>query len=443
MDKLIAVIQREYLERVRTKWFIISTVLGPVFLLAVMVLPAYLTARSLSTTQASRFEVIDATGIGLGARVAERVQDRAQNNPLRNMPGMAKQAVDSATPAPKPTVVVVERGAVAAAESTATAAVMAKTIQGYLVVDSATLASGKARYAGRNASSMGEMEQIEGGLRAALLTQRLEAAGITGPRADTLTRIRTNMSTERIASSGRMGSGTVSMIFGFVIAFLLYMMIILYGQNILRGVLEEKTSRVAEVVISSISPETLLAGKVIGVGAVGLTQQLIWVAFAVAASTYGLGMAAATGAVTITLPQVTVLQMVALILYFLLGYTFYAALFAAVGAMCSSQEEATQAAQPVMMLLVASIIMVQPILTNPTGSLGTVMSLLPFSSPIIMPLVMSGTQVPGWQLAASLAALVVACLGSIWLSARIYRVGLLMTGKRPSIKELVRWVRYA
>jgi ABC-2 type transport system permease protein len=273
--------------------------------------------------------------------------------------------------------------------------------------------------------------------------QRLETAGITGARADSLARVKADVATERITSQGRGGSGLVSAIFGFLIAFLLYMMIILYGQNILRGVLEEKTTRVAEVVISSISPETLLAGKVIGVGAVGLTQQLVWLGFGVGISAYGMGMANAMGVGTFAMPQVTAFQMVCLVLYFLLGYTFYAALFAAVGAMCNSQEEATQAAQPVMMLLVASIILVQPIMTQPTGTMATVMSLLPFSSPIIMPLVMSGTQVALWQVGASLGMLFLACLGSIWVSARIYRVGLLMTGKRPSLKELVRWVRYA
>ncbi|MEA3244805.1 MAG: ABC transporter permease [Gemmatimonadota bacterium] len=442
MDKLLAVIKREYLERVRTKWFIISTVFGPVFLFGVMILPGLLTVRGMRSAGAANFQVIDATGTGLGARVAQQVRERAMHNPLRNIPGMGGRG-ESAPPPPEARVIVVAADGVAAAETTATADVMASRTQGYLVLDSATIRSGKARYAGRNASSLGEMEQIEGGLRTALLTERLTAAGITGARADSLARVRTDMATERITSNGRGGSGLVSAIFGFVIAFLLYMMIILYGQNILRGVLEEKTTRVAEVVISSISPETLLAGKVIGVGAVGLTQQLIWLAFAVGLATYGLGMAASMGAVNIALPQVTVFQVVALVLYFLLGYTFYAALFAAVGAMCSSQEEATQAAQPVMMLLVASIILVQPILTTPTGTMATVMSILPFSSPIIMPMVMSATQVPAWQIAASLASLLVAVYASIWVSARIYRVGLLMTGKRPSVKELVRWVRYA
>ncbi|MCC7194318.1 MAG: ABC transporter permease [Gemmatimonadaceae bacterium] len=442
MDKLLAVVKREYLERVRTKWFIISTVFGPVFLLAIMILPSLLTMRGMQSAGATNFRIIDATGAGLGPLVAAQIRERALNNPLRNIPGMTRRA-DSTRSVAEAQVVGVAPEAVAAAESTATLDVMASRIRGYLILDSATVASGKARYAGRNTSSLGEMEQVEGGLRAALLAQRLEAAGITGARADALAKVRADVSTERITSKGRGGSGIASLVFGFVIAFLLYMMIILYGQNILRGVLEEKTTRVAEVVISSISPETLLAGKVIGVGAVGLTQQLVWLAFACGFSAYGLAMAASLGAVSVTMPQVSVLQVVALLLYFLLGYTFYAALFAAVGAMCSSQEEATQAAQPVMMLLVATIILVQPILTAPTGTMATVMSILPFSSPIIMPMVMSGTQVPAWQLAASLASLAIAVYGSIWLSARIYRVGLLMTGKRPSLKELARWVRYS
>ena len=438
MGKLMAVIKREYVERVRTKWFIITTLFGPLFFLGISVVPGLLTVRSMRDAQVTDFRILDATGTGLGARMARTLKDRELNNPLRKVIGGA-----SPVSVVEPKILTLAQAQVAEAETTATRAVMNGETRGYLVLDSATVATAKARYAGKNASSLGEMTQIESALRAALLMQRLETAGITGARADSLARVRADVATERITSQGRGGSGLVSAIFGFLIAFLLYMMIILYGQNILRGVLEEKTTRVAEVVISSISPETLLAGKVIGVGAVGLTQQLVWLGFGIGISAYGMGMANAMGVGTFALPQVTAFQMVCLVLYFLLGYTFYAALFAAVGAMCNSQEEATQAAQPVMMLLVASIILVQPIMTQPTGTMATVMSLLPFSSPIIMPLVMSGTQVPLWQVSASLGMLFLACLGSIWVSARIYRVGLLMTGKRPSLKELVRWVRYA
>ena len=431
-SRLMAVIKREYVERVRTKWFIFTTVFGPVFFLAISVLPALLTVRSVQQASGPDIRILDATGSELGVRVARAMRERAENNTLQKV-------VSGSTPIViiDPQIVRLASTALAAAESTATIDVMRGVTQGYLVLDSATVATAKARYAGKNASSLGAMSQIEGALRSALLTQRLEGAGITGLRADSLARVKADLSTERITSKGRGGSGLVSAIFGFLIAFLLYLMIILYGQNILRGVLEEKTTRVAEVVVSSISPETLLAGKVIGVGAVGLTQQLVWLGFAVAISAYGLGMAASMGITTITMPQVSAFQLVCLVLYFLLGYTFYASLFAAVGAMCNSQEEAAQAAQPVMLLLVASIILVQPILAQPTGTMATVMSLLPFSSPIIMPLVMSGTQVPAWQIGTSLAGLLLACFGAIWVSARIYRVGLLMTGKRMSIANVL------
>jgi ABC-2 type transport system permease protein len=434
--KLMAVVKREYLERVRSKWFIIGTLLGPIFFLGISILPGLMTVKSMREAQITDFHVLDATGTGLGKRIATTLRERAERDPARKALG------DSATPLVQTKVIPIAIADLAAAETTATRDVMAGATRGYLVLDTAIMTSAKARYAGKNASSLGEMGQIESALRTALLGQRLESAGITGAQADSLTRIRADMATERITSRGRGGSGLAGFFVGFIIAFLLYMMILLYGQNIMRGVLEEKTTRVAEVVIASISPETLLAGKVIGVGAVGLTQQLVWLTFGVIGSVYGLGAAAAAG-VNVALPQFSVFQIVTLILFFLLGYTFYASIFAAVGAMCNSPEEANQAAFPAMLPLIASIVFVQPILTTPTGTLANVMSMLPFSSPIVMPMVMSATQVPTWQVLASLALLVLACVGTIWVSARIYRVGLLMTGKRPSFKELLRWVRYA
>ncbi|MBM4193124.1 MAG: ABC transporter permease [Gemmatimonadetes bacterium] len=435
--KLRAVIKREYVERVRSKWFIIGTLFGPLLFIGMMVVPAMMTARNMRTVQTTDFRILDVTGTALGDRIATSLRERAENAPNRKAMG------DSAPPVATTRVIKTTMAELAAAESLATQAVMAEETRGYLVLDSATLRTSAARYAGRNASSIAEMEQIEAALRTALLTERLAAAGVTGPRADSLTRTRANLATERITSRGRGGgSGIAGFIVGFAIAFLLYMMIVLYGQNIMRGVLDEKTTRVAEVVISSVSPDTLLAGKVIGVGAVGLTQQVVWMAFAGGASAYGLGAAAASG-VNITLPQFTLFQGVTLALFFLLGFTFYAALFAAIGAMCSTQEETSQLLFPTTMPLIVTIMMVQPILTTPTSGLAQTMGLLPFSSPIIMPMLMSATQVPLWQVGAALLGLVVACIAMVWVSARIYRVGLLMTGKRPSMKELMRWIRYA
>ena len=426
MAKLWTVIKREFLERVRNKWFIIVTVFGPVFFGVIMILPAYLSLRGMRDVKVSDIRIIDATGTGLGDRVAARLAGGPMGDPNATQ------------------VVLVAPGEVAAAESLATKDVIAKVKRGYLVLDSLTIQEQKAAYAGRNASSLNEVESIQNALRSALLGQRLEQEGLDPKRVEALTRIKVQMSAERITDKGRGGSGIGSAIFGFLIAFLLYMMIVLYGQAILRGVLEEKTTRVAEVIVSSVSPDILLAGKVIGVGAVGLLQQAIWLGSAVALYQFRepiflkLGMPAAPA---IPLPQVPPMLIVALVLFFILGYGLYAALFAAVGAMVSSQEDANQAAQPVVMLLVFSIIFAQPVMINPTSRMAEIVSWIPFSAPVIMPMRMSAVQIPWYELAGSLAGVAVMCAICVWLSARIYRVGLLMYGKRPSMGELLRWIR--
>ena len=428
MAKLWAVTKREFLERVRTKWFIIVTIFGPVFFAVIMVLPAYLSVRGMKDVKVSDIRIIDATGTGLGDRVATRL-------------GGGPMGDANVTQ-----VVVVAPDKMAAAESLATHDVMNKLRRGYLVLDSLTIQQQKASYAGRNASSLNEIQIIEQALRSAILGQRLEREGLDPKRVEKLTQVRVNMSAERITDKGRGGSGIGSAIFGFVIAFLLYMMIVLYGQNILRGVLEEKTTRVAEVIVSSVSTDVLLAGKVIGVGAVGLLQQAVWLLSATAFYHFRepifvkMGMPAAPA---ISLPQVPPMLIAALVLFFILGYGLYAALFAAVGAMVSSQEDANQAAQPVVMLLVFSIIFAQPVMLNPTSRLAEIVSWIPFSAPVIMPMRMSAIQIPWYELAATLTGVAVTCALCVWLSARIYRVGLLMYGKRPSMRELARWIRQA
>jgi ABC-type Na+ efflux pump, permease component len=323
-------------------------------------------------------------------------------------------------------------------------------------------------YAGRNAGSISDVNALLSKVRQQVLAQRLEHEGLDAARVTALTSEKLETITEKIGSKGlEGGSGMGNLAFGYIVAFLLYMMIVLYGQNILRGVLEEKTTRVAEVVLSSVSPDTLLAGKVLGVGLVAITQVLSWAAITVGAVIYvaplvfsGMGKGASAGAAaagasaaggaTAGLPTNAIMNAlptpgVALIIlaYFVLGFIFYSALFAAVGAMVSSQEDIQQASMPVMLMLISSVIFMGPILTNPGGPLARTMTLLPFSAPILMPLRMSLMTVPWYEMAISLGGVAVACMVAIWLSARIYRVGLLMYGKRPSFSELARWVRYA
>ena len=438
--KLGVVFKREYLERVRSKWFLIGTLLGPVLFAVITIVPTYVSSRERPGTELTNIVVLDATGTGLGARIGETLGKKYP-----------------AAPAPAAKVVPVERLGVV--EDSLVNVVARKDLNGFIVVDSNTIANRSVRYVGRNAASLRDVEALMSNVRQQALAQRLEHEGLDPARVTALTGDRMEIRKERIGNTGReKGGGLGNVAFAYIVAILLYMMIALYGQQILRGVLEEKTTRVAEVVLSSVSPDTLLAGKVLGSGMVAITQVLSWVGLTLGMLFYlgplifgkmapqaGAAAGAARGlpidAITSSLP--TLGTATAIFAYFILGFIFYASLFAAAGAMVSSQEDVQQAAMPVMIMLVSSVVFMGPILTNPGSGLARVMSLIPFSAPILMPLRMSLISVPWYELAASLGGVALACVAAIWLSARIYRVGLLMYGKRPSFAELARWVRYA
>jgi ABC-2 type transport system permease protein len=427
MAKLWAVIKREYLERVRSKWFLIATLFGPIFFSAIIIVPAWLASRRKVTSDIYNIVILDATGSGFGHRLAVNI------------------AGDSTNPTRMPTVTNVAPSGLTPAESLATRQVMDNTRNGYVVIDQQTLAGEAARYAGRNATSIADMERIKTAIRETILASRLEKVGLDNAQMKEITFIPLDFSAERITEKGRAGSGMASVLFGFAIGFLLYISIVIYGQTIMSGVLEEKTTRVAEVVMSSVSTDTLLAGKVLGVGAVGLTQQIIWIVVTYVLLKLRSPIMARLGApaVNFSLPDISLGAGVVFLLFFLLGFIFYSSLYAAVGSSVNSESEARQAASPLMILIVSTAVFIQPVLLNPTGTTARVLSLVPVSSPIIMPIRMAVTGVPPLELAASLGLLAVGCVAALWLASRIYRVGLLMYGKRPTMREMARWVTYA
>ena len=435
--KLWAVIRREYLERVQTRAFIIGCLIGPLFITGILFVPAWLTLRSMRAEPANVI-VIDATGAGLGDRLRTTLDSAARDAAVPN-----KVDVRVTTP-----------DGIAAAESLATKAVIAKEVDGYVVLDDRTLRGEKARYSGRNATAVGDMRRLETALRTTSLARRLETANLNPALVDSLTKSRLVLESERLTEDGRGTdeSRRANLMFAVAIAFLLYMSMILYGQIVLRGVLEEKSTRVAEVVVSSVSPETLLTGKVIGVGAVGLTQTIVWVVSTLYIGTFTAPLLArmaptntssiqAPSLSVVSMPDVQIVNMLLILVFFLLGYGVYSSLYAAVGATVNSEQEAQQALGPVLVLVIASALLIQPAMMNPGSTLTRVASMFPFSAPIIMPLRMSLVPVPPWEMAVAIIGLLVAFIAVIWIAARIYRVGLLMYGKRPTLGELVRWVR--
>ncbi|MEP6835056.1 MAG: ABC transporter permease [Gemmatimonas sp.] len=425
MDKLFAVIRREYLERVRSRWFLIATLFGPVFFGLLMFLPALIASREKASGDASKIIIIDATGVSLGDRVAIQL-----GGGLTGTGGQSKvRAVSSDSLAP--------------AESLATKSVIREEFKGYLVLDSSTVAGHRARYSGSNTTAIFDMQKLDRAIQHEVLGMRLEKSGIDPELGRELSSLNVNFTTERLTKRGRGGSGNVSLFFGLAVAMLLYMTIFIYGLNVLRGVLEEKQSRVAEVVIASVSSTKLLLGKVIGVGAVGFTQLVLWMSMSFVMWKIRAPILEKLGAPQISsgFPDITVATGLILLAFFVLGFMFYAGLFAAVGATVNSEQEAQQAQMPVVLLLVCSVMFVQNVLLTPDSALSRTLSLLPFSAPIVMPLRMTVAPVPAMDIAFALLSVALGALFTTWLASRIYRVGLLMYGKKPSMREIMKWVR--
>ena len=424
MGKLLAVIRREYLERVRSRWFLIATLFGPLFFGLLMFLPAIIASRDKGAADASNIVIIDATGAGLGDRVSSRISG--------GISGSTSRAAIS----------VVSAGEVAQAESLATKEVMREARKGYLVLDEATLAGTRARYAGSNTTALFDMQKLERAVQREVIALRMEKSGIDPELGRQITELNINVSTERLTKAGRGGSGQINFFVGLAVAMLLYMTIFIYGLNVLRGVLEEKQTRVAEVVISSLPATRLLAGKVIGVGSVGLTQLVLWLSMSVLMYKVRQPILEKFGAaqVPLNMPDISLGVGAVLLAFFVLGFMFYAGLFAAVGATVNSEQEAQQAQMPVVLLLVTSIMFVQNVLLQPDGKLSRILSMLPFSAPIVMPLRMTVAPVAPLDVAIALASVALGACASVWLAGRIYRVGLLMYGKRPSVREVFRWV---
>jgi ABC-2 type transport system permease protein len=457
MDKLIVVIKREFMERIRNKWFVIITLLMPAFMAAIVLLPAWLALRTSATNDLNRFIVLDATGAGLGKNVLTNLK----------LDSVAARQQDSLAPA-RPDLRIVTQSELGAAEEKATAEVQKlHSYVGYLALSDSSLLSGKAQYAGRNASSIADMDRLESALRQSVMVVRLGREGVRPEVVADISKIRASISTERISEKGKSGSGAAAIGVGFFLAFMLYMSIMLHGQNAMRGVLEEKMTRVAEIVISSVKPDILLAGKVLGIGAVGLVQQIAWFTLSAAAVyfflpfiTHGMmvprgdaarvvadtataAAAASTPATMAALGLFTWPLVLTVLGFFFTGFIFYVSLYAAAGSMVNSEQEAQQAAMPVIMLLVFTFIFLNPVMVNSSGTLAVVLSWLPFSSPIIMPTRMALGSVRPAEVAGSWIVSAVGSVAAVWVAARIYRVGMLMYGKKPSLSELVKWVRYA
>jgi len=415
--KVWAVIRREFVERVRSKWFWISALLGPVFFGGMIVVPVLFAGAG----GTRRIAVVDGTTGAFGARVVAELRHGKIFRATRVPAGAG--VVDSVTQL-----------------------VGAKQLDGFLIVTDAVVETGTAEYRASNVSSFRDVAELQDVLARLAVAARLERQGVD-PTLVGRAQLRISLETKKISGSKTTGeSAAQSFALAYVMGVVLFLVITIYGVNVMSSVVEEKTTRIVEVLVSSLRPFQLMIGKVLGVGAVSLFQFVLWGLGAKLLLSQRRALLAGLGGVdearqVFQMPHLSAATLGVFLSYFLGGFFLYSAMYAAVGAMSSNEQEARQAQQPVMFLLLIAYVSMFGLTNNPESTYAVTLSLIPFTAPIAMPVRWAASTVPVDELAGSLGLLLTGIVAVTWVAARIYRVGILMTGKRPNIKELVRWVR--
>ena len=433
MKKVLIIIKREYLVRVRTRAFLIGTMVSPLLMLGLIALPIFFATRGGGVR---RVTVLDQTGDpDLFDAIDRSLNSRSESSDEvdRNDPGVGRTRyiLTKRVIAPGEDLQAVQLQFQKQAEQDPDST--------YLVLRAGGLDKLEPEYYAKNTSdfSIGTLERA---ISDAVASLRLKRAGLDQSQINAYTR-RVELKKNKITSGGgvKAGGGT-DFIVAFVMLFFMYMSVLIYGLFVMRGVIEEKQSRIVEVLVSSVRPTQMMLGKVIGIGAVGLTQIAVWALSALLLTTVGVSAFASRG---MTMPNIPISLLVCFVVFFVLGYFLYATLYAMVGSTVSSEDDAQQAQIPVTLLLVVPMVIFNMIIANPTSTSSIALSMVPFFAPTLMMMRIAVVNPPLWQVLLSMAIMIATILLCVWIAARIYRVGILMYGKRPSITELGRWLRYS
>ena len=416
MNKILLVIKREYLVRVRKKSFIIMTILGPLLLAALMIAPIYLANQSqerriIAVNQQTDFLLSDTELIHfvtIPDYEVDSLKKKFKNNQYYALLNIVNEEF---------------------------------TMYSDLQI------------------SLNVVRDIENQIEKIIELNNLKKAGIE-PQILEDAKKNIEITTKLIDKDGSStkSHSEASIGIGFMSGILIYMFIFMYGTMVMRGVIEEKTNRIVEIIISSLRPFQLMMGKILGVAAVGFTQFILWIVLTIIISTIAEFTFLDTSDVgnnfnineqSIILTQIANITgginltqiFFSFIFYFLSGYLMYSSLFAAVGSAVDAESDTQQFILPVTIPLILSFILIQPIMDNPDGTLAFWLSIIPFTSPIIM-MVRLPFGVNNWEILLSMTVLIFTFILTTWLAGRIYRIGILMYGKKTSYKELWKWIWY-
>jgi ABC-2 type transport system permease protein len=443
MSKIGLVLSREYTTRVRKKSFIIMTILMPALMAAMFILPAYFMSQD--DTKVRTIAVYDGSTILLGQLessdytkykfIPQEEYDKIKDN-LKTTDYYALLVI-------QPNVL------------------NTKTVQ---LISTSNISFDVKNQIQKNIRSIIEKEKM------AEVIKQTSIPDLEARIAATKTPI--SVTTIKLGESGeaKKSSTEIGMILGYIFGFVIYMFILLYGQMVMQGVMEEKQSRIVEVIISSVKPFELMMGKIIGIALVGLTQLGLWIILGIAIIAGAKGMMPAAQHAGTATEVIAQSQMVAqaaspaemdkiqeilsmlgsvnfplilgcFIFFFIGGYLLYSSMFAAVGSAVDAMEDAQQFMMPIMMPIILAILVMMSAIKNPEGGVAFWFSIIPFTSPVVM-MARIPFGVPAWQLALSMLVLIVTFVGMVWAAGKIYRTGILMYGKKASWKELGKWLTY-
>ena len=424
MSRAMPVIKREFAESVRTKMFIIGTLFGPVLILAIFFLPALMMRGGVSERSIA---IVDESG-SVGAQVAQMLKPPEET--------VADGSDEKRTIY---TIELIDPGSrdAAAIRAELDPRVEAEELDGVLWIPDDVLEGGQVRYEGENATSFSQMAELRSVVQQTVQQQRLAGSGIDQQALA--------VALQRVPFEARTPSGTGESLFllAWVVGYAMMLVVMLFGFAVMRGALEEKRDKIVEVVMSSISARDLLLGKVLGIGGAALVQVSVWVIFAAITLTQGETIAAKMGVTLPELPVVPAAVGVVLLLFFAGGFFLYASLYASIGAIATTDQEAQQLTFPIQLLLMVAFFMMFSVANNAEGTASVAGSMIPFTSPLIMPMRMALSSVPPLDVAIAVALLFGTGLAVVWAAAKIYRIGMLATGKKPSMREVARWIRTA
>lgn len=436
--RVAAVVRREFILRVKSKWFLLSTLGLPVLIVGLGVLSAFLAVRGATDAGEERrlIGVADPAGLIGDLLVEELLADSLDAVRAADMEALS-----------------VDEARARLSESSYDLMMMIPRSEGRRTAEmpGATPDADEGEGDDERTTLLARASVpsvVEGSVRGALqrasVRARLRSIGVQSIDPGALLQ-RTSFDVINVTESGEARSQDLYRMLSFGIAFFFYFILLIYGQMIVRAILEEKQSDIVEIMVSSLRPWELMLGKIVGVGAVGIAQMAVWALVFALAAVYGLTAGASTLAeagidiASIPIPWGTLVLM---FFFLVFGYLLYAGMFAGAGATISNEHDAQQVMLPITMLIILPFIATQGVIQSPNAGWGVILSLVPFFSPLVMPARLFATSVPVWQWLASLVLLGVFVLGAAWVAGRIFRVGILMKGQRANLPQVLRWIRH-